>query len=268
MEKKNFILRAFGSYIAFAIYTLGMALAIVALIYSILGGSLSTVGQGEKSIALFTFIIVLYVLVSSIGIFCRLALKLKFPMYLDLYIIVLAFFAIIGGNGFHLYSRVPGADKIMHFIAGPAFVMFGYSVALMLYPKERRKHHPVFLFALFAFCFSLAVGYVWEMMEFGLDTFLGTNTQRWADQPSTSYFRGSGLIDTMMDMFVHLIGAIPAAIFTGLWFKKYPDSQSLLVIKQKDVISKKQPSSIFENTLSSNIDKPTNKTPRDIFQDE
>ena len=59
---------------------------------------------------------------------------------------------------------------------------------------------PAFV-ALFAFFFAVAVGAVWEVFEFGMDRFFGTDMQ-----PATAY-DPSGLTDTIDDLIVDTIGA-------------------------------------------------------------
>jgi hypothetical protein len=51
------------------------------------------------------------------------------------------------------------------------------------------------------------------------------------DAPSTEFYRGSGLIDTMMDLILHLIGTILAAIAAGIIIKKRPEDTRWLIYK-------------------------------------
>jgi len=266
MEKKNFILRAFGSYVTFVVYILAVGISTAALIYTALGGPHTSVALERSTITKVSLLISAGIALCHIGIICRLVFKLKYPAYLDIYVMVLATLAFVGGETFRLYDRFHlnqwiGLDKAMHFVAGGAFVMFGYSIALMLYPKNHDKKNAVALLVLFAFFFSLSTALLWEVLEFSLDSFLGTNTQRWRDIASSDTFQGSGLIDTMMDMIVHVLGAIPAAIFVGIWFKKHPDSQALLIMKQKDFIVK-----TTSNDIALNIpqERPFNETASNI----
>jgi uncharacterized membrane protein YjdF len=55
--------------------------------------------------------------------------------------------------------------------------------------------------ALFAFFFAVAVGAVWEIFEFAMDAFFGTNMQ-----PATAG-DPSGLTDTIQDLIVDTVGA-------------------------------------------------------------
>jgi uncharacterized membrane protein YjdF len=60
--------------------------------------------------------------------------------------------------------------------------------------------------ALFAFFFAVAIGAVWEIFEFGMDRFFGTNMQ-----PATAG-DPSGLSDTIHDLIVDTLGAAAVSI--------------------------------------------------------
>lgn len=63
-----------------------------------------------------------------------------------------------------------------------------------------------FFIALFAFCFAVMIGVIWEIYEFSLDRLLGYNMQK---------FRGlgqDGLVDTMLDLIVDSLGALVISI--------------------------------------------------------
>jgi uncharacterized membrane protein YjdF len=56
--------------------------------------------------------------------------------------------------------------------------------------------------AFFAFCFSVAIGALWEVFEFAMDQSFGMNMQKpFLGDPS-------GLTDTMWDLVVDAIGAL------------------------------------------------------------
>jgi hypothetical protein len=61
--------------------------------------------------------------------------------------------------------------------------------------------------ALFSFAFAVAVGSIWEIFEFTMDSFLGLNMQK------------SGLVDTMWDLIVDALGALVIAVL-GYFYTK------------------------------------------------
>ena len=60
---------------------------------------------------------------------------------------------------------------------------------------------PVFI-AVFAFCFALALGAVWEIYEFTMDSVFGTNMQKYMLDNGTALIGQAALQDTMKDISV------------------------------------------------------------------
>jgi uncharacterized membrane protein YjdF len=81
--------------------------------------------------------------------------------------------------------------------------LLGFMIVYMLNEDRQVDMHmrPSFL-ALFAFCFSQAIGAVWEIFEFSMDQTFGMTMQKpMLGDPS-------GLTDTMWDLIVNAIGAL------------------------------------------------------------
>ncbi len=55
--------------------------------------------------------------------------------------------------------------------------------------------------------FAVSMGVFWEFIEFGIDSFLGTNMQR------------SGLTDTMWDLLMDFTGAFLISSWGYFWMK-------------------------------------------------
>ena len=64
------------------------------------------------------------------------------------------------------------------------------------------------LLTVFSFCFAIALGALWEIFEFAMDSFFGFNMQK------------TGLRDTMWDMIVNTVGALIASI-SGYVYLRY-----------------------------------------------
>ena len=60
---------------------------------------------------------------------------------------------------------------------------------------------------MFAFCFGVAAGAVWEIFEFVVDQLFNTNMQK------------NGLVDTMWDLIVDSIGALITSL-VGYYYIK------------------------------------------------
>ena len=66
---------------------------------------------------------------------------------------------------------------------------------------------PLFV-AVFAFCFALSLGALWEIYEFAADCFLGTNMQKFAPDSGAALVGQAALRDTMKDLIVDAVGAV------------------------------------------------------------
>jgi hypothetical protein len=62
--------------------------------------------------------------------------------------------------------------------------------------------------ALFSFCFALSLGALWEIFEFGMDSFLDLGMQK------------NSLVDTMWDLIVDTVGAAVVSL-SGYFYVKY-----------------------------------------------
>ncbi|MCF8052993.1 MAG: hypothetical protein K9L59_17280 [Desulfobacterales bacterium] len=91
-----------------------------------------------------------------------------------------------------------------------------------LMAKSLRVHTPPeFELLAIAFVFAIGIGALWEIFEYGMDSFFGMNMQK--------EMRGdpSGLTDTMWDMIVNTVGALVIAVL-GYGYLKTAGSQSFL----------------------------------------
>ena len=98
------------------------------------------------------------------------------------------------------------------FLHGNSAIMIGGIGFMLVYILNREgrvaiKLSPFFV-AVFAFCFALAMGTLWEIIEFSLDSWFGLNMQK------------SGLEDTMWDLIVDTMGALLVSYIGYLYMHK------------------------------------------------
>lgn len=98
------------------------------------------------------------------------------------------------GEVFDFYERFWWWDIAMHGGSAIGFGLIGFVLVFMMFQGDRFAA-PHFAIAFFAFCFAATIGVVWEVFEFSMDQFFGLNMQK------------SGLLDTMGDLIVDMIGA-------------------------------------------------------------
>ena len=176
----------------------------------------------------------------------------RFRIQPVLYIFVIAYtICPLLGSSYQLYLKFSWWDDMLHGFAGLIFAIFGAYLPKALGKKDAS----VALCALMGFVFSLAVAGVWEFIEFGLDSFFGTDMQKdtWLTSTRPSYLLGKilglpdgmivgndtsivtiingkeyqgyldiGLLDSMHDMLIETLGAILyTVVFVAFKGKKF-----------------------------------------------
>lgn len=134
------------------------------------------------------------------------SLKLRLPLQFELLLNIFVYSSIFLGEIQGFYTRFWWWDIVLHTSAGMALGFIGFLILFSLYRSQRLKMSPSLL-ALFSFCFALALGTLWEIFEYTMDTLFGFNMQK------------SGLRDTMWDMIVNAIGALTASLTGWLYMK-------------------------------------------------
>ncbi len=180
-------------------------------------------------------------------------LRIDLPDTLEIIILLFIFAADILGEIQEFYVLVPHWDTVLHTINGFLFAAVGFSIVNILNENKRiAMELSPFYMAVVAFCFSMTIGVLWEFFEWGSDCLLGFDMQKdmvltniasvtlhpegrnivqtvtgiqdtilvLADGTQISLGLGGyldiGLMDTMKDLLVNLIGALvfsPAGYF-------------------------------------------------------
>ena len=118
--------------------------------------------------------------------------------------LVFLFIAQIIGIIFSLYWRFPWLDNIMHFWGGGAVAMgmiwwTFYSAKV----SASTKNLPKFYITIIILGFTALVGIFWEFYELIVDKFITKNNY-------ISLLQQGGLLDTLKDLFVDLLGGAVA----------------------------------------------------------
>jgi len=172
-------------------------------------------------------------------------LKIALPDTLEIIILLFIFAADILGEIQEYYVLVPHWDTVLHTINGFLFAAVGFSI-VNIFNEDKRISMGLspFYMAVVSFCFSMTIGVLWEFFEWGGDCLLGLDMQKdvvvqsissvtlhpegrnivWRiqgirdtlvileDGTQVSLGIGGyldiGLMDTMKDLLVNLIGAV------------------------------------------------------------
>lgn len=233
-------------------------IVILLLIYNII------VGRYENA---FTCLLVLVLLLFPFVLEEK--LKIEISSSLEVVILLFIFAAQILGELNAFYQKIPNWDTMLHTINGFVMGAVGFSLVNMLNDsdKTRIKLSPIFLL-LASFCFSMTIGVLWEVFEYGADCILDVDMQKDTiidkinsttfdpmkenevysidinsvivnDEDWINIYGGYidiGLHDTMKDLIVNAVGAIFFSIF-GYFIiksKKNADYEKLIVIKKRN----------------------------------
>lgn len=121
--------------------------------------------------------------------------------------------AIFLGEVRSFYYGVPNWDTYLHLFSGMLLGVVGFSVLHLLYREARTQITvPPALAAVFAFCFSVALGAVWEIYEYVADGLMGINMQKFATAEGIALSGRAALADTMTDVIVDTLGALAVAV--------------------------------------------------------
>lgn len=205
----------FGKFLYISV-TLSFLVPIVYLVLRmIFGGSGSTSEAGFHSESDYLLMLMQCVLgLVTIHLPSILERKFRFelPSLLYGFYIVFLYCAIFLGEVRSFYYLVPQWDSVCHFCSSMMMGFFGLMVVTIL---NRDRHLAVslspFFVCLFAFCFSVALGAVWEIYEFAADGLFGMNMQKFMLADGTVLAGHAALADTMKDIIVDVLGSLLAS---------------------------------------------------------
>lgn len=171
---------------------------------------------------LFTVLIVFSVVLSVVPSLLEKSYRVTLPFELDLLITLSIFANTFMGEWLDFYQKVWLWDKLLHVYGSAVVGLLAFVIVYTLnYTRIVRLSIP--LIGFFTVTFAMAVGGLWEIGEFSVDTLFGKHTQ-------------NGLADTMWDMINDLIGGIVIAAI-GMAYVKYsnPDTRKRLAMPLGEV---------------------------------
>ncbi len=138
----------------------------------------------------------------------------------EVIIVIFIYAGLFLGEVRGYYTRFWWWDSVLHAFAGVALGFAGFLILYILYKTGRFKAHLKYI-ALFAFCFAMAIGALWEIFEFLVDSFFGANMQK-ARGLGTIYYCNTrlGVMDTMWDLILNGLGALFASVAGYFYLKK------------------------------------------------
>jgi hypothetical protein len=144
------------------------------------------------------------------------------PDYMTISYFVFLYCAIYLGEVHNFYYVIPYWDNILHSFSGGMLGAFGLSLVNILNKSDKihLELSPGFI-CLFAFCFAVMIGAIWEIYEFLGDGLLGLNMQKFKLADGTLLVGHEALKDTMYDIIIDSVSALVVVIIGYLtMFKK------------------------------------------------
>ena len=116
---------------------------------------------------------------------------------------------------------------------------FGFMVVSILNRDEHTSINlsPLFV-ALFAFCFAVSIGCLWEIYEFVFDGALGLNMQKFMLESGEQLVGRAALADTMEDLIVDMMGAFVMSVIGYISLKYKKGWVESMIIKVKKTVGK------------------------------
>lgn len=153
--------------------------------------------------------------VTLLPLLLRHRLSVRMPYAFQIIAVVFVFAALYLGSMQRFYVMFPWWDSVLHFSSGLLLGILGFMLIYLL-NEDRRidlSVKPLFM-AVFAFTFALALGALWEIVEFLMDVALGTVMQ--TPTPGDP----SGLTDTMIDLILDATGGLIIAVY-GFFYVRH-----------------------------------------------
>lgn len=231
--------------VVFTVYFLLRLFVVLTMVLQIYNGNFQNV-----------FVCILTLILFMLPSIIERRLRIDLPDALDIIVILFIFSANILGEIREFYVLVPHWDTVLHTINGFLFAAIGFSVVNIF---NENKHISMtlspFYMAIAAFCFSMTIGVLWEFFEWGADCILGFDMQKdtvvntissvmlhpdgrnqqivvndivqttLTLSDGTLYvmnidgYLDIGLLDTMKDLLVNMIGAVIFSFFGYFYIK-------------------------------------------------
>ena len=151
--------------------------------------------------------------VMSLPSFLKKHLSFELPNSMCIIYFLFLFCSIYLGDVKNFYYMIPHWDTILHGFSGVMLGALGFSLVKILNDSERvNMVMSAGFICLFAFCFALAGGAVWEIYEFTADILFGLNMQTHSLEDGTALIGINALKDTMFDLIIDSVGALITVI--------------------------------------------------------
>ncbi len=138
---------------------------------------------------------------------------LPIPNFIFILYYIFLYCAIFLGEVLSFYYRIPHWDTILHMFSGAMLGALGLILVSIFNESDYAyvRLSPFFV-SLFAFCFALAAGAIWEIYEFAIDGVMQLNMQKYLTEEGAVLCGRAALVDTMDDLISDTIAALAVSV--------------------------------------------------------
>lgn len=145
-------------------------------------------------------------------------IHVKIPPVMEVLFVLFCFATLILGDVADFYGRFGWWDKLQHGLSGGLLGILGYVIinTFNKFEGDKVKFSPLFV-CFWVICFALAIGALWEIIEYITDGIFGLNSQQYLQTrgtfDNTQPLQGhEALSDTMYDLMLDLAGSTVIAV--------------------------------------------------------
>jgi len=139
--------------------------------------------------------------------------SIDIPNNMEVVYFIFLYCAIYLGEVRDFYYLIPHWDTILHAFSGAMLGALGFWLVSFLNDSSHiNMHLSPFFIAIFAFCFALAAGAIWEIYEYTFDGLLSLNMQKHTLKNGIALVGREALSDTMKDIIVDALSALAVSV--------------------------------------------------------
>ena len=180
----------------------------------------------QSRLAFQTFEVALMMFLTFVPSIVHRIIHIKIPHLMEVIFVAFCFCCLILGDVADFYGKFGWWDSLEHGMSGVLLGILGYAIINTFNSVEgnKLKFSPVFV-SLWVICFALAVGAIWEIIEFITDGLFGLNSQQYLTTPGTfdnavPLDGHEALRDTMDDLMLDFAGSFLISVIGFFDLKK------------------------------------------------
>lgn len=218
-------------------YNIGRILVGITFILSVLGMFLVKDDSQRSRFAFNAIQSLLFLVCLMVPRFLEKKAKVRFSNVLLIIYLVVCVSHFVLGEICQFYVKVKIWDSILHTFNGATLAILSFSIINVLNENAKGVQLSPAFVAIFAVCFAVTIGVLWEVVEYFANQFTGSNMQRYMNSVTLEPFVGrAALKDTMKDLMLDTIGATIFAIIGYFTLKKEKNAfEKFAVLKEKDI---------------------------------